>query len=149
MNLARLTLLGALALAACLKEDDGYYWWDETNDVWCFTYDDGTTVCDDATDTRSVACTDAADGGRHCEVYDGGYLCVFEYAADGTMTPGACVLIDDDASSPVRRDCEPANDGSLICQFQSSQGTHCVVIFAATGAVTYDPCGYFTPPATP
>ncbi len=149
MKLGRILLLGALALAGCLKEDDGYYWWDETNDVWCFTYDDGTTQCDDATDTRSVSCSDTADGGRHCEVYDSGYLCVFEYAADGTMTPGACILIDANEDSPVRRDCEPANDGSLICQFENSQGAHCVVIFDSAGTVTYDPCGYFAPPAAP
>ncbi len=145
MRLAKIAWIGALALTACLDDDAGYYWWDETNDVWCYTYDDGATVCDETSSSRRVSCSDSADGGRRCEVYDGGYLCVFEYAPDGTMTPGACILIDDDAESPVRRDCEPANDGSLICQFQSSAGTHCVVIFDGSGAVSYDPCGYFVP----
>ena len=145
MKLARLALLGVLAAAACYDDEyGGYYWWDETNDVWCFTYRDGDTECDTPSENPRTVCSDRADGSRHCEVLDGGHLCVFDYAPDGTMAPGACVQISDDASM-VRRDCEPANDGSLMCQFKTSAGADCLVIFGATGSVTYDPCGYFTP----
>jgi hypothetical protein len=129
--------------AACYDDDyDGYYWWDETNDVWCFTYNNGDTTCDDPPDNPRTTCTTLADDSRHCEVLDGGYVCVFDYAPDGTMTPGACIQISD-AQSPARRDCEPANDGSLICQFQNAEGANCVVVFDSAGAVKYDPCGYF------
>lgn len=96
-----LALLGLFTVAACYDDDyGGYYWYDETNDVWCFTDRHGDT---------------------ECEV----------------------------PKELPRTDCEPANDGSLICQFKNADGEDCLLVFGATGSVTYDPCGYFAPPAAP
>lgn len=142
MKLPALLAIIVLATTACDHKNDGYYWWDETNKVWCFTYKDGHTVCDTPVSDGETRCQANDDGTRHCEVVDGSYVCTFDYDSSGAMTPGICVYVGSPANT-TNRDCSPASDGSLICQFDNTDGSHCVVVFDKTGVATYDPCGYF------
>jgi hypothetical protein len=195
-----LALVGASGLfiaTACDDPNSGYYWWDSTNDVWCYTYANGDTECDtpnghshgpndcpggaacdgdndNGGDTSAgdsdnggdgsvggdidggdnggdsdgggdggtgtptpASCTDNADGTRSCIVTDGDRICEFTYNSDGVITGGYCAETDG---------CTPQSNGGLICEFETTSGDQCIVVFDSAGAIEFDPCHYFQAP---
>ncbi|MBC7794923.1 MAG: hypothetical protein H7Z43_14555 [Clostridia bacterium] len=52
----------SLALFACDDTPDGYYYWDETRDVWCYQYGNGSTECDTSTSCDNVYGYHCGDG---------------------------------------------------------------------------------------
>lgn len=132
--------LVSLSLFACDDSPDGYYWWDETRDVWCYQYANGDVVCDDATSCTNgygYACSDtdpsasdddtpAADGDGDSDTSGDGDSGDAGDSDPGTIDPtpptsGAASQCWDQADGT--RECVLI-DGDRVCEFfYDSAGT--------------------------